>query len=146
MTTTLRPANTGAMRRRIVPAACVGALCFVSALAPAFAQGRPAAAPETYSARVVELSRVLGGAHYIRILCVGRGDQTWREAMTRLIDLEAPIPGAQRSAMVEAFNAGYRSEEERFPSCSPEAQAVEAELKGKGRRLSAALAAPHRAE
>ena len=112
----------------------------------ALAQARPGAASVSYASRVVELSRVLGGAHYIRILCVGRGDQTWREMMSRLIDLEAPVAGAQRSAMVEAFNAGYRSEEERFPACSPEAQAVEAELKGKGRRLSAALAAPHRAE
>lgn len=124
------------------------AACLAPALAvaPALAQPRPASAEASYSGRVVELSRVLGGAHYIRILCSGRGDQAWREAMTRLIDLEAPTAGPQRSAMVEAFNAGYRTEEERFPSCSPEAQAVEAELKGKGRRLSAALAAPHRAE
>jgi len=132
------------------PRALASALLLVAVLgiAPgvALAQARPDTSPGSYSARVVALSRVLGGAHYIRILCVGRGDQTWREMMTRLIDLEAPVAGAQRSAMVEAFNAGYRSEEERFPACSPQAEAVEAELKGKGRRLSAALAAPHRAE
>lgn len=94
----------------------------------------------------MELSRVLGGAHYLRILCQGRGDQTWREMMSRLIDLEAPGPGGRRSAMVEAFNAGYRLEEERFPECSPTAQQIEAELKIKGRRLSSGLAAPHRPE
>ncbi|MBU6371744.1 MAG: TIGR02301 family protein [Alphaproteobacteria bacterium] len=132
------------MRRFAGPAALL--LAAALGLAPAQAQAQAARPGESYSSRVVELSRVLGGAHYIRILCVGRGDQTWREMMTRLIDLEAPVAGPQRSAMVDAFNAGYRSEEERFPSCSPEAQAVEAELKGKGRRLSAALAAPHRAE
>lgn len=107
---------------------------------------RPAAAATgaSYESRVIDLSRVLGGAHYLRILCRGRGDQTWRDAMTRLIDIEAPAPGGRRSAMADAFNAGYRAEEERFPACSPEAEAVESALKAKGRRLSAALAAPHR--
>jgi uncharacterized protein (TIGR02301 family) len=107
---------------------------------------RPPAASTaaSYETRVIDLSRVLGGAHYLRILCRGRGDQTWRDAMTRLIDIEAPVPGGRRSAMAEAFNAGYRVEEERFPACSPEAAAVESALKAKGRRLSSALAAPHR--
>lgn len=134
------------MRRVLSPGLISACLAPVVLGMPALAQPRPASAEASYSGRVVELSRVLGGSHYIRILCSGRGDQTWREAMTRLIDLEAPTTGPQRSAMVEAFNAGYRTEEERFPSCSPEAQAVAAELKGKGRRLSSALAAPHRGE
>jgi uncharacterized protein (TIGR02301 family) len=113
---------------------------------PAHAQAERPATGRSYAERVVELSRVLGGAHYIRVLCQGRGDQTWREAMTRLIDIEAPSAGAQRSAMVEAFNLGYRAEEERFPTCDAQAEAVETELKTKGRRLSAALAAPHKQE
>lgn len=127
------------MRISIIAWAAASALS--AAAAPAFAQQSAAA---TYGARVVELARVLGGAHYLRILCRGRGDQTWRDSMTKLIDLEAPSPGAQRSAMVDAFNAGYRAEEERFPACSPEAEAVEDGLKAKGRRLTAALAAPHK--
>lgn len=114
--------------------------------APAQAQAERSQIAPSYAERVVSLSRVLGGAHYIRVLCRGRGDQTWREAMTRLIDIEAPGAGAQRSAMVEAFNLGYRAEEERFPTCDAQAEAVEAELKVKGRRLSAALAAPHKQE
>lgn len=101
---------------------------------------------QTYEARLFELSRVLGGAHYLRILCTGRGDQTWRETMSRLIGLEAPDATARRAGMVDAFNQGYRAEEERFPECSPESQVVEAELKSKGRRLSQGLAAPYKAE
>ena len=131
-------------------AAAITALAL--AAGPAIAQAPTAASPArpspvtaaaSYDARVVDLSRVLGGAHYLRILCRGRGDQTWRDAMTRLIDIEASTPGPKRSAMAEAFNAGYRAEEERFPACGPEAEAVEAALKAKGRRLTAALAAPH---
>jgi len=117
------------------------------ALAPGAAGAAPPApspADVAYEARVVDLSRVLGGAHYIRVLCRGRGDQAWRQAMSDLIALEAPGPGALHAAMVEAFNDGYRTEEVRFPACGPDAEAVEADLKTKGRRLTAALAASHR--
>ncbi len=99
---------------------------------------------ESYSSDLITLSEVLGGAHYLRILCVGRGDQSWRSMMRRFMDLEGAPGAPQREAMVAAFNEGYRAEEERFPACSPEAQSEEQALKAKGARLASALAARYR--
>jgi len=93
-----------------------------------------------YQTEARQLAQVLGQAHYLRLLCVGRGDQSWREFMRQLLDREG---GARRTDLVDAFNAGYRAGEERFPACTPGAQAQENELKGQGLRLSDTLSARH---
>lgn len=99
---------------------------------------------QTFESDLGGLAHVLGGAHYIRILCAGRGDQIWREKMTALMNLEGPPGTPRRQMMVQEFNAGYREQEARFPGCSPEAQQAENELKAKGARFSQALAARYR--
>lgn len=87
-----------------------------------------------------QLAQVLGNAHYLRLLCSGRGDQSWREYMRLLLDREG---GGRRTDLIDAFNAGYRAGEERFPACTPGAQALESELKAQGLRLADTLAARH---
>jgi uncharacterized protein (TIGR02301 family) len=98
----------------------------------------------TYSAELGKLSTVLGGAHYIRRLCSNRRDMRWYNQMRRFMDLEGAPGTEQRSAMVKGFNAGYRDQEVRFPSCSREAEAYEATLQKEGGRLANALAARYR--
>jgi uncharacterized protein (TIGR02301 family) len=104
----------------------------------------PSVQVDKYDDALGGLSRVLGGAHYLRILCSGRGDQTWRTQMGKLMDLEG-VPGTPRRAlMAQEFNNGYRDQEVQFSSCTPAAQAAEQALKGKGARYSTALAARYR--
>ena len=90
-----------------------------------------------YDEQVTELASVLGGAHYLRILCVGRGDQRWRDFMRGVISREP-----ERSRMLtDAFNEGYRREEARYPECDASARNTEAELRAQGLRLADGLRA-----
>jgi uncharacterized protein (TIGR02301 family) len=117
--------------------------------APAYAQPRPqqpeaeevgpVRGEEWYAAQLVELSEILGGAHYLRILCGGRGDQRWRDYMRGVIERE-PEHNAQ---LVEGFNRGYRNEEARFPTCDANTRQMEAELRARGLRVSQGLSARH---
>ena len=92
-----------------------------------------------YRAQLSELAEVLGGAHYLRILCDGRGDQRWRDYMRGVIEREPNY----NAVLVESFNRGYRNEEARFPQCDTTATQMEAELRARGLRVSQALSARH---
>lgn len=92
-----------------------------------------------YRNQLVELSEVLGGAHYLRILCEGRDDQRWRIYMRGVIDREPQFNGL----LVDGFNRGYRNEEARFPVCDTTTQQMEAELRARGLRVAQALSARH---
>jgi uncharacterized protein (TIGR02301 family) len=89
----------------------------------------------SYEDHLVELGRVLGGSHYLRILCNGRGDQRWREFMRGVLQREPDFTGP----LTTAFNDGYRQEEARFPVCDRGAQQMEAELRAEGLRLAQRL-------
>lgn len=110
--------------------------------APALAQdAAPAAAssPQSgrvwYEGQVTELASVLGGAHYLRVLCSGRDDQQWRNFMRGVMEREP----AMQATLRDAFNEGYRTEEARFPACSTASQQTEAELRARGIRIAGAL-------
>jgi uncharacterized protein (TIGR02301 family) len=127
---------------RLRPALC--ALAFAAgAAAPAMAQQQPqqpARGEEWYRSQLVELAEVLGGSHYLRILCEGRGDQRWRNYMRGVIDREPEY----NSLLVEGFNRGYRNEEARFPVCDETTRQMEAELRARGLRVAQALSARNR--
>jgi uncharacterized protein (TIGR02301 family) len=126
-------------------------LAFVAGLAlatPALAQQRQQQQPQTerqlrgeewYRGQLVELSEVLGGAHYLRVICDGRGDQRWRDYMRGVIEREPEY----NAALVEGFNRGYRDEEARFPTCDQTTRQMEAELRARGLRLAQGLSARH---
>jgi uncharacterized protein (TIGR02301 family) len=99
----------------------------------------PARGPEWYRGQLVELSEVLGGAHYLRIICDGRNDQRWRDFMRGVIQREPEYNGL----LVEGFNRGYRQEEARFPTCDATTRQMEAELRARGVRLAQGLSARH---
>jgi uncharacterized protein (TIGR02301 family) len=115
--------------------------------APAFAQqqpaqprpGEPVRGEEWYRGQLVELSEVLGGSHYLRILCDGRGDQRWRDYMRGVIEREP----SYNALLVEGFNRGYRNEEARFPTCDQTTRQMEAELRARGVRVAQGLRARH---
>lgn len=127
-----------------MPRATLLAICLCLAPALAAAQTRPplTETPQSrrqqYGDELKQLAQVLGGAHYLRVLCVGRGDQSWRQFMVAMLDREG---GQRRTDLVDAFNAGYRDSELRFPACTPAAQGYETELKSQGMRLADTLSA-----
>lgn len=92
-----------------------------------------------YRAQLSELSEVLGGAHYLRILCEGRGDQRWRDYMRQVINREPE----HNALLVEGFNRGYRQEEARFSQCDETSRQIEAELRARGLRVAQGLSARH---
>jgi len=99
----------------------------------------PARGEEWYRGQLVDLSEVLGGAHYLRIVCDGRGDQRWRDYMRGVIQREPQYNGV----LVEGFNRGYRQEEARFPVCDQTTRQMEAELRARGLRIAQGLSARH---
>jgi uncharacterized protein (TIGR02301 family) len=139
----------GAMRFRTLLVALAVVAQVAASPAPSFAQTRPRQpaqqqqqqpAPRTeewYQGQLTELSEVLGGAHYLRVLCDGRGDQRWREYMRGVLSREPRY----HDQLVEGFNRGYRQEESRFSDCDRDAQQTEAELRARGLRVAGGLSA-----
>src|SRR5258706_241381 len=59
--------------------------------APSEPQSQSQAQPggdDWYRQQLTELAQVLGGSHYLRIVCQGRGDQRWRSYMQGVIQRE----------------------------------------------------------
>ena len=106
---------------------------------PAQTEQAPARGEDWYRGQLVELSDVLGGAHYLRIVCDGRGDQRWRTYMRGVIEREPQY----NALLVEGFNRGYRQEEARFPVCDQTTRQMEAELRARGLRIAQGLRARH---
>ncbi len=108
--------------------------------APAMAQNGQSA-PLTGEAwarqQLSDLANILGGAHYLRILCQGRTDQRWRDYMRGVIQ---HYPN-YRDMLTEQFNAGYRDQEQRYQECDATASQAEAELRARGLRISNGLSA-----
>ena len=102
-------------------------------------QPAPQRGDEWYRQQLVDLSEVLGGSHYLRILCEGRGDQRWRAYMQGVIGREPQYS----DQLVAGFNRGYRDQEARFPTCDETTRQMEAELRARGLRISQGLGAHH---
>ena len=94
---------------------------------------------EWYRQQLTQLAEVLGGSHYLRIVCQGRGDQRWRTYMQGVIQREPQF----NDQLIAAFNRGYRDQEARFPTCDETTRQMEAELRARGLRISQGLGAHH---
>ena len=92
-----------------------------------------------YRQLLTQLAEVLGGSHYLRIVCQGRGDQRWRTYMQGVIQREPQY----NDQLIAAFNRGYRDQEARFPTCDETTRQMEAELRARGLRISQGLGAHH---
>ena len=143
------PALFRRYRRGMRVASALCALTLLGAAVPAVAQqqpqqpqqpGEPVRGEEWYRAQLVELAEVLGGSHYLRVVCEGRGDQRWRDYMRGVIQREPEY----NALLVEGFNRGYRNEEARFPVCDETTRQMEAELRARGLRVAQALSARNR--
>ncbi|MFZ2030305.1 MAG: TIGR02301 family protein [Vitreimonas sp.] len=107
---------------------------------PAIAQQPPnVGGDDWYHQQLTDLAEVLGGSHYLRIVCEGRGDQRWRTYMQGVIQREPQL----NDQLIAAFNRGYRDQEARFPTCDETTRQMEAELRARGLRISQGLGAHH---
>ena len=68
-----------------VMAAAFAAFVLIGSAAAQDAAPRPSG-QAWYQQQLVDLAGVLGGAHYLRILCSGRGDQRWRDYMRGILN------------------------------------------------------------
>jgi len=126
----------------------LAAAAVVAAPAVAQPQSQPRSQPqaqvqqggdEWYRQQLTQLAEVLGGSHYLRIVCQGRGDQRWRTYMQGVIQREPQY----NDQLIAAFNRGYRDQEARFPTCDETTRQMEAELRARGLRISQGLGAHH---
>lgn len=92
---------------------------------------------------VIDLAETLGEAHAIRSICRGDGDQTWRNYMFSMLSMEGPTGSPRRAALTSAFNRGFRSQQNRSGSCTPEMQQMEAQIAARGRMLAESVAASY---
>ena len=107
---------------------------------PSLAQPQPTpGGDQWYQQQLTDLAEVLGGSHYLRIVCQGRGDQRWRTYMQGVIQREPQY----NDQLIAAFNRGYRDQEARFPTCDETTRQMEAELRARGLRISQGLGAHH---
>lgn len=114
---------------------------------PTYAQDSQAEAPAPpvenrttpYDDRLLRISEILGGIHYLRTLC--RQDDSeaedWRGAMQELLDAETDGEPGRRARLTASFNRGYRS----FASVHVQCTAAAAEQEARYRREGATLAA-----
>lgn len=98
----------------------------------------------TMSNLVEALSKNLGQLHYLRTLCFGVNDQTWREQTSAMMDVEAPSDQARRRQLIRAFNAGYYEEKDRFSECSKNVSVDAAALSENARSIAVMLGDPYR--
>lgn len=138
---------SGYSRAMVRPAVFATAIAALLAT-PALAQPQPLpqqqpqhepGADAWYQQQLVTLAEVLGGSHYLRILCQGRGDQRWRTYMQGVIQREPQY----NDQLIAGFNRGYRDQEARFPTCDETTRQMEAELRTRGLRISQGLGAHH---
>ncbi len=127
--------------RSVAPGSTVRSVLAGMLAAALLLAGGPAAAQDSRSpiSELRRLAEIMGGAHYLRITCAGRTDQTWRRMMVEFLDAEAPAEGARRAELVRAFNTGYTREERSYPFCDDSVRNREARLAGEGRTLAETL-------
>lgn len=126
---------------------CAVVLAAVLVTVPAMAQtdDAPKAVtrpPDTAQNQVL-LAQTIGAIHWLTIVCDGRKDQTWRDHMIEMLELEKP-GYRQRQRLVAAFNRGYREQERQYPKCKSEEISAEIRRKAEqGQILSDALGEPY---
>lgn len=98
----------------------------------------------TMSNLVEALAKNLGQLHYLRTLCFGQNDQTWREQTAAMMDVEAPKDQARRRQLIRAFNAGYFEEKDRFATCTKNVSVDAAALSENARNIATMLGDPYR--
>lgn len=90
------------------------------------------------------LSKNLGQLHYMRRLCFGQSDQTWRDQARAMMDIEAPEDRERRAKLISAFNEGFYDQQARFNACGEAVSVEAAAIAENARHLASMLGDPYR--
>ena len=90
------------------------------------------------------LAKNLGQLHYLRTLCFGDQDQTWRDYAGQMMTMETGADSSRRRTLIRAFNAGYYHEKDRFDACSQAVSVDVAAIAENARHLAGMLGDPYR--
>ncbi len=104
--------------------------------------GEPVPEPllPVYEDRLLRLSEILGGLHFLRQLCSFEDSASWRTDMDGLLSSEKPGP-VRRARLVSRFNHGFESYHAVYLSCTPSARRAIALYLVEGRRISSDIRA-----
>ena len=147
----LAPLKAGAHSAEMKTAACILVLVTILGFAPgAAAQTGPQAdapaeatenlpvpesLPPVYEDRLLRLSEILGGLHFLRQLCGFEDGAAWRAEMDGLLSSEKPGP-IRRARLVSRFNQGFETYHAVYRSCTPSARRAIALYLAEGRRIT----------
>ncbi|MFK7903342.1 MAG: TIGR02301 family protein [Nitratireductor sp.] len=92
----------------------------------------------SYEPQLLRLAEVLGSIHYLRALCGAKEEQTWRDEMQKLLEVENPNV-ARRGQLIAHFNRGFRSFREVYSKCTPVASQAAAQYLRLGIKLSSEI-------
>ena len=95
----------------------------------------PELLPPVYEDRLLRLSEILGGLHFLRRLCGFDDGPAWRVDMDELLTSEKPGP-VRRARLVSRFNHGFESYHAVYRSCTPSARRAIALYLVEGRRIT----------
>ncbi|MDH3195417.1 MAG: TIGR02301 family protein [Hyphomicrobiales bacterium] len=95
----------------------------------------PEPLPPVYEDRLLRLSEILGGLHFLRQLCGFEDGAAWRAEMAGLLDSEKPGP-VRRARLVSRFNHGFETYYAVYRTCTPSARRAIALYLAEGRRIT----------
>jgi len=98
-------------------------------------QAVPEALPPVYEDRLLRLSEILGGLHFLRQLCGFEDGAAWRAEMDGLLKSEKPGP-IRRARLVSRFNHGFETYYAVYRTCTPSARRAIARYLVEGRRIT----------
>lgn len=94
--------------------------------------------------KLMELARIMGSLHALRVSCMGAGDQTYRSKMATMLDLEAPSAEYIRDPLIVAFNSGFESLGQGQNPCPNDKDARETSYAKQGRAIAVQMAQIYR--
>jgi uncharacterized protein (TIGR02301 family) len=95
----------------------------------------PEPLPPVYEDRLLRLSEILGGLHFLRQLCGFEDGAVWRAEMDGLLRSEKPGP-VRRARLVSRFNHGFETYHAVYRTCTPSARRAIALYLAEGRRIT----------
>ena len=97
--------------------------------------------PPPYEARLLRLAEILGSVQYLRNLCNGEGETTWRETMQALLDSETENEAGRREVLTAGYNRGFRAFASVYTSCTDAARLAETRYRREGATLVSEIVA-----
>ena len=120
--------------RRLLAALLV--VCMISgSIGPAHAQQ---ADTKPYDDKLTRLAEILGAVHFLRELCGSTDGQLWRDRMREIIETEGAT-ALRKAKLTRSFNAGYRSYNRTYQTCTPTAQTAISRFLAEGVQIADTL-------